>query len=268
LSTVLSQQPTLFMPGPEVHFYNRNYEKGLVWYASHFAAAGPSQVIGEKSASYLADPRVPTRIRAALPEVRLVAQLRNPVERAYSDYCMLLRRGEVSGDIARYLDPVHAPTRRFVDDGLYGRQIAGFLEEFPRDQLHVLFYEDIARDSRGVFGEVAAFLKLADPVLPQMLGRRVKDKETPMLPLAARRVLRPLKAAVRPMRGHPLFQRLHGLLARPTHYPSLDARTRERLTDYYADDVRALGRLVGRDLGGWLRRAACTAEAQGLHHGA
>lgn len=268
LSTVLSRQPDLFMPKPEVHFYNRHYERGLDWYASHFAPAAPGQLVGEKSASYLADPLVPARIKATLPGVLLVAQLRNPIERAYSDYCMLLRRGEVTADVARHLDPVHAPTRRFVDDGLYGRQIAAFLEVFPRDQLHVLFYEDIAGDPLGVFAGVAAFLRLSDPVRPDVLARRVKDKQTPMLPLPVRRLLRPLKGAVQPVRAHPLFRRVHGLIARPVRYPPLDARTRGHLAEYYADDVRELGRSVGRDLDGWLRRSSGAGAAESLPRGA
>ena len=68
---------------------------GPDWYAAQFAGARTDQLIGEKSASYLADARVPARLRAVLPEARLIVQLRNPIERAYSDYCMLLRRGEV-----------------------------------------------------------------------------------------------------------------------------------------------------------------------------
>jgi hypothetical protein len=255
LLTMLQQQPRVYMPAPELHFFSREHERGRDWYAAQFAAARPGQLVGEKSASYLADPRAAARIRAALPEVRLIVQLRNPVERAYSDYCMLLRRGEVDAEIGRYLDSERTPLRRFLDDGLYARHLAAFLELFPRERLKILLYDDIKRDPAGVFDEVTSFLGLVDPVRPDGPGKRVKDKEAPMLPLAVRRLLAPLKGAARPWRGHPLFERARALLAQPVLYPPLDDALRRRLGAFYAADVRALERLLGRDLGGWLQSA-------------
>lgn len=256
LSTVLRQQPGVFMPEPEVHFFNRNYERGPDWYAASFAAARPGQIVGEKSASYLSDPRVPSRLARLLPEARLIVQLRDPVQRAYSDYCMLLRRGEVGADIERHLDPAAgraapATTRRFLEDGLYARHLQAFLEHFPRGQIEVLLYDDIALDAGRAFARVAAFVGLADPVPPEAPGRRVKDKATPMLPLPIRRLLRPLKAAARPWRDRPLFEGVRGLLVRPVLYPPLGEALAAQLAAYYADDVRALAGLLGRDLSGW-----------------
>lgn len=252
LSSVLRQQPVVFMPEPEVHFFNRNFERGLSWYAEWFAAASNGQLIGEKSASYLADPAVPARLARLLPDLRLIVQLRNPIERAYSDYCMLLRRGEVDTDVARYVDPHRTPTRRFVDDGLYARHLRHFLDFYPREQVKILLYDDIARSPDTVLRDVAQFIDLADPVMPAARAGRVKDKETPMLPLSARRLLRPLKGAARPLRKNDLFCRLHGWLARPISYPSLPDESRRRLAAYYEDDVHQLGHLINRDLGGWL----------------
>lgn len=256
LSDALRGQPDVFMPGPELHFFNRNHDRGVGWYAAHFADARPGQLVGEKSASYLADPEVPRRLRRVLPDARLVVQLRNPVERAYSDYCMLYRRGEVGADAASYLDPARAGLRRFLDDGLYARHLDAFLALFPRERIKVILYDDIRRDADGVFDDVTGFLGLSDPTRPEALCRRVKDKERAMLPLPLRRALRPLKGAARPLRGRPWFQAAHRLLARPTAYPPLDGELRRRMAAHYLDDVRALERLLGRDLGAWLRADA------------
>jgi hypothetical protein len=255
LSTVLRQQPGVFMPEPELHYYNRNYDKGLGWYARNFDAALAGQVIGEKSASYLADAEVPGRIKQALPKARLIVQLRNPVERAYSDYCMLLRRGEVGGDVARYLDTDRTPMRRFLDHGLYALHLANFLDVFPRERIKILLYDDIAQDPNGVFVDVARFLDLVDAVPPEQAARRVKDKDAAMLPLSLRRLLRPVKAAARPWRDQPVFQKARGLLAKPMRYPPLDEATRRRMAAFYTDDVRALEDLIDRKLDGWLRPA-------------
>lgn len=252
LLTNLQALANLYMPGPELHFFNRNFDKGMGWYHAQFDAAAPDQILGEKSASYLASPEVPERLRAALPKARLIAQLRNPIERAYSDYCMLVRRGEVSRDIEAYLNPKTATFRRFLDDGLYGRHLAHWHDFVPANELLVIFYDDIRSDPAKVFDAVSGFLRLEDakPVEP---GKKVKFKEEPMLPLGLRRILRPLKGLVRPLRQKSWFKSLRGSLARPTEYPPLTDDLRRRMQDYYAEDVAKLGRLMGRDFSHWLR---------------
>ncbi len=253
LSTVLARQPKVFMPQQEVHFFNRHYQLGLNWYVTNFADAGPDQIIGEKSASYLADPQVPGRLARLLPEAHLIVQLRDPVERAYSDYCMLLRRGEVSDNIARYLDPDDTPVRRFVDDGLYAHHLAAFLKVFPQTQVKILFYDDILRDPGNVYRDIICFIGLVEAMPIEEIAQRVKDKTTPMLPLPARRLLRPLKGLVRPWRDRAALKKIHGLFARPVAYPPLAETTRRRLAAFYADDVRVLEKLVDRRLDGWLK---------------
>lgn len=251
LTEVLRRQPDVFMPAPELHFFNRRWAEGLGWYEAQFAAARPGQLLGEKSASYLADPEVPGRLAAVLPQARLIVQLRNPVERAYSDYCMLLRRGEVSGDVARYLDADRTPEPRFLEHGLYARHLAAFAKHFPREQLKVLLYDDIRRDPQSVFAEVAAYLGLPNPVPPPIIASRVKDKETPLAPMALRRLPAPVKAMVRPLRGRAWFERARGLLARPERYPPLGDDLRRRMSAYYADEIGALEDMLGRRLDGW-----------------
>ena len=127
LSHNLGAHPEVFLPSQELHYFSRFHEKGDEWYGAHFRGARQTQLIGEKSASYLPHPEAPQRLRHLLPRARLIAQLRNPIERAYSDYCMHYRRGEVSRDIERYLDPARTPIPRLLDDGFYHRHLTNFL---------------------------------------------------------------------------------------------------------------------------------------------
>ena len=252
LMTHLRAQAEVFMPSPELYFFDRHYERGLDWYATHFSAARQGQIVGEKSASYLADPEVPRRLKGALATAKLIVQLRNPVERAYSDYCMLLRRGEVRDDVERYLDARNAVLPRFLHDGFYARHLRAFLDLFPREQIKIILYDDIGRDPAAVFAELADFVGVRNARLGNAPERRVKDRTAPMLPLAVRRVGKPFKPLVAPWRSHRWFQKVHARLARPVRYPPLSAELHRRLQDYYADDVATLEQLLGRDLGRWL----------------
>lgn len=241
-------------PEAGLHFFSRHYDKGADWYLEHFAGIGDEiALVGDKSASYLPHPEVPGRLKALLPNVRLIAQLRDPVDRAYSDYCMHLRRGEADRDIERYLDPERTPIPRLTHDGLYFKHLSAYLELFPADRLLVTIYEEMERSPEPVFRAICDHLGIEDPVLPETLGRRVKGKDAVMLPLALRTYLAPFKGVVAPFRGTATFKTARSLIARPTRYPPLTAALRRRLRDYFRPDVEALARFLGRDLDGWLR---------------
>jgi hypothetical protein len=252
LSYNLGAHPEVFLPSQELHYFSRFHDKGEEWYGAHFQGAQSRQLIGEKSASYLPDAEAPQRLHRLLPRARLIAQLRNPIERAYSDYCMHYRRGEVSKDIERYLDPARTPIPRLLEDGFYHRHLVNFMRVFPAAQIQVLLYDDIRARPAQVFRDVCGYLGIDDTVAPQAVERRVKDKDIPVVPPSARRVLAPLKRLVQPFRQTRVFDAIRSLIARRLRYPPLTPELRERLTAHYADDVARLSELLGRDLSMWM----------------
>jgi Sulfotransferase family len=253
LQRSLQQDGKVFMPGPEIHYFSRHFERGPAWYGALFEAARADQILGEKSNSYLDHPEAPERLKAALPDARLIVQLRNPIERAYSDYCMLFRRGEVGADPERYLGGEGPLTERLCEGGLYFRHISRFLELFPREQLCVTLYDDLRMAPSSVLNRVRAHIGLeATDAGDRVLALRVKDKSSPHVPLLARRLLAPFKGLVQPVRDTAWFRATRALIARPVRYPELTQAIRTRLHAYYQEDVRALSDLIGRDLGFWL----------------
>lgn len=243
------------MPGPEPHYFSQEFHRGEGWYRSLFADARPGQLVAEKSADYLAYAAAPARIAALLPSVRLIAQLRNPVERAYSHYCMLFRRGQIDGDVDRHLDGKRAIERRFLEDGLYGRHIQRFLDYFPQEQLQIILHDEIKRDPAAVTASLLRTLGLPPQIDGEAIERRVNDGASPLVPLALRRLPAPVKRLADPLRGNPLFERARRIIARPVHYPPLTDDTRQRLADFYRDDIEQLGRTLGRDLAAWTQPA-------------
>ena len=143
LQQSLQADPAVCMPDPELHYFSRFHDRGDDWYFSQFPEIQAGQLVGEKSNSYLDTPSAPQRVHDLLPHVRLIVQLRNPVERAYSDYCMLYRRGEVGRDIDSYLDAGTGSLGRFLVGGLYCAQLQAYLDLYPKDRLLVLFFEEM-----------------------------------------------------------------------------------------------------------------------------
>lgn len=255
LQRSLQADPAVCMPDPEIHYFSREFHRGDAWYLSQFPPLAGRRLVGEKSNSYLDHPKASSRIHAALPHIKLVAQLRNPVERAYSDYCMLYRRGEVGQDIERHLDPRGQAGGRFLENGLYHRQLQAYLERYPADRLLILLYEDMKSAPAEHLARVRGFLGLPEAVSPLPVQDRVKDRTTPMVPPNLRRYLRPFKPLVAPFRGTGIFKALRGAVARELKYPALGEDLRARLVDYYVTDAELLGKLLGRDLSDWLAGA-------------
>ncbi|CAN7743866.1 MULTISPECIES: sulfotransferase [Ensifer] len=253
LQQSLQLDPRVHMPDPEIHYFSRYHDRGDGWYLENFKPTSEGLVIGEKSNSYLDTPAAAARIHQSLPHVLLVAQLRNPVERAYSDYCMLHRRGEATGDIERYLDPRQGAGGRFLEGGLYFRQLRRFLEFFPRERLLVLFYEDLKRDAAGQVQDLRQFLGLDGNPAFEPVAQRVKDKTKPLVDARLRQILKPLKPIVAPLRDTKGFEFLRSMISAEFKYVPLNKELTSRMIGYYEDETDRLAGLLGRDLGDWLK---------------
>ena len=181
LQQSLQRDAHVYMPDPELHYFSRQFSKGQDWYLSQFQGADRSRVIGEKSNSYLEAPQAAQRIKDSVPNVLLIAQLRNPVDRAYSDYCMLLRRGDVTRNIEAYLDPRKGAQERFLAWGLYYQQLSRYLDLFSRDRLNLLLFEDLLNDPQTHLNAVRDFLNLSPQQSVVPLSTKVKDRNQPVV---------------------------------------------------------------------------------------
>jgi hypothetical protein len=254
LQKSLQRSPAFFLPDPELHYFSRDYHRGDEWYFSHFDPAPATAILGEKSNSYLTDPPAAERIHRAMPNVRLVAQIRNPVDRAYSDYCMLLRRGEVSRNIEDHLDPRTAGTKRFIHHGLYGHHFQRFIDMFGRDQLLILFYEDVRSAPEAQLRLLASHVGFAgDP--PPPLREKLKDKEAAIVPGWLRSTLRPVRKVLDPIRNTTPLVTLRNAVARQVEYPALRPDLRARLQEFYSDDIMRIENMTHRSLKAWSETA-------------
>jgi Sulfotransferase domain len=186
----------------EIHFFDDNYWREADWYRSFFALAlGGKRVTGEATPYYLFHPAVPSRVAATIPDVKLVALLRNPVDRAYSHYHKMKRMSierlsfrkalaaeerRLAGEEERLLaDPRyrsrHHRRHAYVGRGLYADQLERWLAAFPQDQLLVLLSEDFFARPAEVYGETLDFLDLR-PWQPELLEDRNPASYRPLPP--------------------------------------------------------------------------------------
>ena len=236
---------------PDVH---RFPVKTLAEYEALFAGAGDATAVGEASTMYLECPQAAGRIRALIPEARIVCVLRDPVDRAYSDYQMYLRnRGRrlEAHDLTRNAGWVR-PDSHWMQIGRYHEQLARYYDLFPRERIHVFLFDDLQRDTLGVVQALYRFLGV-DPAF-------VPDVDTPHnvggMPksVVLERVLtsRRLRAAVQPWMptgAANWFRRLRtGTMQKA---PALPAALKSELRRQFRDDIARTAALIGRNLDHW-----------------
>jgi len=252
LQSQLQANPAIYMPDPEPHFFSREYCEGLAQYREWFAPALASdRLLGEKSADYLSHPEAPTRLAEANPNAKLVVQLRNPVDRAYSDYKMYFRRGSVGKSPGDYLSSLDNPFPRFLFDGLYGKHLGRWLEHFPREQIFVFLFEELKARPRDITERVSRHLGVAPIFEERLAARPANDSKAKLLPLALRNALAPLKESVKPLRANPVFEHVRSLLAKEVAYPPLTGDLRRSLQEFYLDDILLAEELLGLELEDW-----------------
>lgn len=194
-------------------------------YAALFDGARPDQLCGEASTSYLANPECAAWIQKLIPAVKLVALLRNPIERALSAHRMYQGMGIEDRSFERAVREelggrgFHVPQgRRYLGAGLYGKQIAAFQARFPREQLLVASYEAFSRDNRAFLDTLFHFLGVAS-FAPAELSRLNAGTEYAPGAMGA---------------------------------GDLEPALRRELAGFFADDVERLAALVDFDPRQWL----------------
>ena len=154
----------------ELHFWNReahyNDGFGISGYMEKFSQASPSHLVGEKSPSYLGSYEAPARIHKHFPDVKLIAVLRNPAERAYSAYWHGRRVGAID-PTTTFLKTIQdhrknhgKPYGDLVTPGFYSQHLTRYHEFFPKNQLLVLDFQQLLSEPTLELTKSISFLGL------------------------------------------------------------------------------------------------------------
>lgn len=168
--------------GSSFHDYEGEFEEYLAWYRSLFVDAQPGQLIGEDTTTYLCSPYASSRIAKLLPDVKLIALLRDPVDRAYSQYFHNVRAGRHSVSFERTL---RTNPGALLMHGFYYEQLERYRGFMDAGQMLVLFFEDFAADPTGLLRQVCDFLDLQD-LPPASAEAQHSNRAHPPLNLRAR----------------------------------------------------------------------------------
>ncbi len=210
--------------------------------------------LGEISPMYLNSFVAANKLKASNPDVKLIAMLRNPVDRAYSGYQMQLRQAKEKREFGSNLDPEEI----YIRGGFYYDQLKRFYDVFDRSQIKIFLFEDFKQNPRKVIQEMFNFIGVDESFSPDLetkfnQGGIPKNKglysllfNSPLTAIA--------KSSITPLLPKKLRIKLESnikgnLLSKPK---SMTPETRKTLQQMYREDILKLEQLIGKDLQQWL----------------
>lgn len=239
----------------ETDFFTRFYGRGFDWYLQYFAACSPELPMGELSPMYFASDEARERIRRAIPRCKIVCTFRDPVDRAWSHWRLTAR------NLWTKLEFEQAATqlRDIRESSRYGHYTEQWIASFGRDNVLLMFYEDLERDPQGFVDQFCAFVGAPKFSLSDSPAAHTRVHSVPSRPRRPR-LARNVRNTLGWLNDHRMHRaarivRRSGLwsycfeggepFARPT--PEVDARVRAALRP----EVEMLEQLSGRDLSAW-----------------
>jgi hypothetical protein len=288
---MLAQHPDIFIPKGEIHYFDiddmyehpdfaffgqdrwwyprfeEQHEQYLSWYTSFFREASPEQLIGEDSTVYLASRRVPERIRARIPDVKIILMLRDPAARAYSHYWHLVSTGRAVYD---FEDTLSIEPASLLERSRYQSQVERFLPVFPAEQIRFILFEDFVQRALPVAREMCQFVGVNPELIPPDVKTHVNQTRVPRnlgVQLWYNRLMR-LQVRVRhryqshlleaPQQqkyaGRKFMERVLSVLQhrinplKPGKVPPMRPETRKYLNRYFRQENRRLSELIGQDV--------------------
>lgn len=275
----LNQHPQIYMsPVKEPNFFSLDGEKpedhgpghlptghitDIEAYSKLFRGVTGETAIGEASPAYLYQQKAIERIRLYIPDANLIAILRDPVARAYSNFlhCISLGR-EPLADFEQALQEEEIRVQNnwrglwhYKRKGFYYEQLKRYFDLFDKSQIRVYLYEDLNTDPSGTLRDIFHFLGVDESFIPDT-SARLNVSGVPRnkaLHSLVTNLNRPAMKKFIPNRAlHALREPIRNrVLTKP---PQLPPEVRGRLVEVFREDILKLQELIDRDLSKWLEK--------------
>lgn len=244
----LMLHPQIYMPRQKVtRFFIDEYDRGIDWYKAIFGSRKESAV-GEATVGYLHNERSPELIHKHLPDIKLIANLRDPVDRAYSSYSRLqgmARKGDVNYQIS--FEEKIRMTPRLLAQGLYARHLKRWFRLFPRKNFLILTFDEMNNNPALFLQSIYEFLGVDASFQSSLTDQKLNASAS------INSKSRVLYFAYRALLRMNLFKLARFVdTVNRTQRQRIRPDTRERLiNEIFLEDIIELESMLGRDLSGW-----------------
>jgi hypothetical protein len=258
LYSCLAQHPQIYMsPRKEPNFF-AGERVNMETYYSFFEGVSNEIAIGEASTWYLYSKKAPERIRNHIPKVKLIAILRNPVDRAYSHFLLNLRA--YREPLTSFAQAVREEDNRIHNNwrldlhhkhmGFYYGQLKRYFDLFERNKIKIYIYEeDLKGDIVSMLQDTFRFLEVDDAFIPNIPSRYHVSGSYKNKALHALSQPSPIKSALKLLIPERALEYIKNRNLEKTEVPS---EVRRQLLQEYRADITKLQDLIQRDLSVWL----------------
>ncbi|MGI9605834.1 MAG: sulfotransferase domain-containing protein [Acidimicrobiales bacterium] len=240
----LRSHPQISMPAvKEIEFFDTHWERGVPWYASHFAPEADGVVAGEASPLYLSNPEAMGRLHGVLPNAQLLAVFRNPIDACHSLFHYRRARNMDSGSFDDALERELAGNGAgfpYIDTYSYGLQLDHLEKEHGR-KVRVFWYDELVEDPEKFFDGISTALGVGSLGLdgPARVVNSADRFRSVHLRLLTKRAPAPIR-------------RIIGRVNRVADvYPPVSSTARTLVLGKLEDSMASLERRTGRDLSHW-----------------
>ncbi|MDM8531058.1 sulfotransferase [Anaerolineales bacterium HSG25] len=265
------KEPNFFaLEGQQVNFQgigdnlviNRHSITDWQQYQDHFQPNRGETVIGDASTLYLSSPTAASRIYHYVPQAKIIAMLRHPIDRAYSNF--LHARRDDREPIHDFLQALEIEERRIEDNwgplwhyksrGFYYNQLSPYFQRFTSTQIKIYLYEDFIKKPQAILQDIFSFLNVDPTFVPdtsiQFNASGIPKNRTWHRFLSQRNpIISPIVAII----PYKIRKQLLVMMQKQNmEKPLLSVDERKRLSQLYKSDVIQLQALLQRDLTHWL----------------
>lgn len=270
----LKEHPEICMSEPKETCFFLRKDIGFISYKSYFKHCRQEKIKGEFTPMYMYHSEVIEKIKKHNPQVKLICSLRNPVERVWSDYLQsyppALRKRYPFKQVVKEIDS-------FIKGSLYYSSLKKYFEQFPRENILVLIYEEIKSNPLQFCQEIYRFLGAKDNFVPSSLNKKYLESQKEKIKHA---FFRNRAAIIR----HFFQKRKSNFLVKPIYQflvksgiavytlrkinrlssqknelsipevrekEKMDAQIRNYLKDVFNEEVQKLEKLINKDLSFW-----------------
>jgi hypothetical protein len=254
---LLKSHPDIYVPmhRKEINFFNENYNYGVEWYERYFPSSKDSfryKAIGEISPRYLHHIGCPERISGISSVSKILLILRNPVDRAYSEYGLLVRDHNLKVSFEQAV----ASHKSILENGFYSNSIKRYLKYFSQDQMLILIFEQAVANPDKTMKSLARFFAVDSEKFTQSHGEggvnnsyipRFQSVYSYLVNMAVSLYKYDLEWVVS-------FSKKLGvkkLFGKGSEMPPMENSTRIMLEEMYKDEIAELEALFSIDLQCW-----------------
>lgn len=229
-------------------------------YLQLFGEVRDEVAVGEASVIYLWSEAAAANIAARVPAAKIIIMLRDPAERAFSQYLHQVAVGLTRCSFREHIDACLrnrdkriSACHPLLEIGLYEEQVKRYLDRFPRENIRIYWYEEDWKQPERLLADIFQFLGV-DPAFRSDTSRKKLERQAPIFPFAYHLAMRlDITHQIGRLLPSNLQLALRKLLFKRGASLKMEAADRGFLVEYYRNDIQRLGSLLQRDLTGWLQ---------------